>query len=359
MAEDLRILYVVPSISETSSPYNEQALPIALSGTADVSICTFYMAEIAVPKSIRLYDGNNTVRGFLKQLSKAKQESEKLDVIHTHSPQVAVLLLLARLWFFWRDITLVHTVHSSYANYKLRNRLFLVLVFLMFDEVVMVSYASLDSFPRWFRSLAVRRLSVIPNGIDLSRIDAAVESKIVTKSERFRVIVVGRLIPIKQPIQILLSFQALNSQTAELVFVGDGEYKSILEETIRANDLSNRVQLRGVIPRDQVYNEMRAAHVFVSFSTVEGLPIAVLEAMATRCQIILSDIPPHREIAKDTSIPLISPNDTRGLTSTIQHIMYRTVEEQQLAGSMHRQIVEERYGLEHMVKAYLKLYERR
>ena len=61
------------------------------------------------------------------------------------------------------------------------------------------------------------------------------------------------------------------------------------------------------------------ADVFVSTSHGEGLPVAVLEAMAAGCPVILSDIPPHRELAEEADfIPLVIPGDVEGFAAEIR-----------------------------------------
>ena len=64
-------------------------------------------------------------------------------------------------------------------------------------------------------------------------------------------------------------------------------------EALKRND---RVTMTGLIPRDEVFLRCASADVLVSTSHGEGLPVAVIEAMAAGCPVILSDIPPHREL---------------------------------------------------------------
>lgn len=50
--------------------------------------------------------------------------------------------------------------------------------------------------------------------------------------------------------------------------------------------------------RSNVVSWLQAADLFVSASRSEGMPLAVLEALSCGCPVLLSDIPPHREIAQ-------------------------------------------------------------
>lgn len=101
---------------------------------------------------------------------------------------------------------------------------------------------------------------------------------------------VGVLNNRKDPIKIIKSFKESKLENDYLlILVGNGE---LLEECrLLANEnilvLGNRTDIKDILCMSDV---------FVSASKAEGLPNAVLEAMACKLPVILSDIPPHREI---------------------------------------------------------------
>jgi glycosyltransferase involved in cell wall biosynthesis len=67
----------------------------------------------------------------------------------------------------------------------------------------------------------------------------------------------------------------------ELVIVGDGRYRPTLEELARQLGVAARVRFRGLLPAGAaVQSELDAADVFVLPSRTEGLPRAMIEAMA-------------------------------------------------------------------------------
>jgi glycosyltransferase involved in cell wall biosynthesis len=60
------------------------------------------------------------------------------------------------------------------------------------------------------------------------------------------------------------------------------------------------VRLAGWLPREKLYELFRGARGFIYPSTFEGFGLPVLEAMAAGVPVACSDIPPLREIARDT-----------------------------------------------------------
>ncbi len=111
------------------------------------------------------------------------------------------------------------------------------------------------------------------------------------------------------------------------------------------------------IPRDEVFARLARADLFISASRGDGLPVAVLEAMACRCPVILSDIEPHREIAGGADfIPLIEPDDTDGFAKEIRRFRSMSHSERSEVGLRCRRLAEERFGLTPMLKRYEKVY---
>lgn len=350
------VLRLVLSISETSAPHNQFAL--ALSNRYDITICSYFRANIPVPQSLTLFEGDGSLRGFFRAL-KAALDHKSYDIIHSHSPHVGFLFLVTSV-SMQRKTThpTVHTVHSSYPNYKFRNRLMLIPVFALFRRIVFCSHSSLESFPKFFRRLADDRACVVQNGVDLARIDRAIEnSPKRLQSEIFRVVTIGRLITIKRPMSVLHAFQRTGDQASELVFIGEGNLRGLLIAESEKLGLYKRAQITGLIKREAVYEHLAKADLFVSASSVEGLPVSVLEAMASRCPVILSDIPPHREIASGADfIPLIHPDDIEGMAREIERFRQMSSSERAEIGEKCRKIVEERFGLSTMHRRYEEIY---
>jgi len=351
-----KVLHLLVEASEEEFAYNE--LCLARASTHDMGVCTLLKSKVQVPETLRLYQGDGSVRGFLSCLRKALSDAT-YDVIHAHSPHVASLLLLSKL-VPPTSPPAVFTVQHSYTNSNLnaRNRLLDLLAFATFDRTVLVSEAARDSFPSIYRRLAGQRLCVVPHAADLARIDRTIKgSGDEALQSGFTVASVGRLIPIKNPETLLEAFLQERSPDATLVLIGEGQLAGSLTRRAREAEAVESVRLTGLMPRDDVYRSLWAADLFVSASLGEGMPVAVLEAMACRCPVALSDIPSHREIAADADfIPLFPPKDPNALARQISRFRQMSNAMRREIGRRCRELVEDRYSLSTIHGRYDAIY---
>lgn len=337
-----------------SAPLNQFSLPAV--NRQEITLCTFFPSGMSVPRSITLLEGDGTLSGFFRLLQTAVA-AKRYDIVHAHSPHMACLFLAAKLRWRGPAPASVCTVHSSYSNYGRRNRFLFLPVFATFHRIVCCGRPSLESFPGWYRRLAGRRLCAITNGVNLDRVDGAVAGRRGARHPDPLVVCVGRLIRVKNPFTVLEAFRQCGHPSARLVFVGDGESRGRLWEARDRLGLAGQVETTGLIPRDEVYPWLSGADLFVSASVGEGLPIAVLEAMACRCPVLLSDIPPHREIAGGADfIPLCPADDAAAFSRQIRRFLDMTASERAAIGEKCRRLVEDRFRLERMLDAYESLY---
>ncbi len=123
------------------------------------------------------------------------------------------------------------------------------------------------------------------------------------KQKRFTLISVNRLAKYKRNDLVI---NALPSNAAYKI-IGDGEEL----ENLRKISLGKKVRFLGNLSHDRVLKELGNADLFCLPSQVEGFGIATLEAMAAGLPFINSDIPVHREIAKESQAGLLFQNDLK------------------------------------------------
>ena len=106
----------------------------------------------------------------------------------------------------------------------------------------------------------------------------------------------------KAPILLLDAFRRASEVCPylRLDYVGDGELFSAAQQFVRAFEMADRVTLRGSQPADVVVELMRKADIFMQHSMTdpvtgdeEGLPVAILEAMATASPCCLPAMPEY------------------------------------------------------------------
>lgn len=354
----LRILRLLIAIRETSAPYNQFTLPLA--EEHDITLCAYFPSDVTPPAAVTVFEGDGSLRGFFRVLGAALDAGE-YDVVHAHSPHVALFFLLATLFDRRAAGRSVVTVHDSYQNLRLRNRLLFLPVFAGFRRVVCCGRASFESFPALYRWLAGDRMTAVQNGLDIPRVDriAASVDPSASREPGYTVVAISRLVEIKNPSTLLTAFRLSADRTSRLLYIGDGPLRERLEEESRSGGLSDRIELTGLIPRERVFEHLLGADLFVSTSYGEGLPVAVLEAMACGCPVVLSDIPPHREIAEGVDfIPLVEPDDATEFARQVVRFREMPAADRRAVGRDCRALVEDRFSMKAMHAGYEEVYAR-
>lgn len=355
-ARIFNVLRIVPTIDACSAPYNQFSL--ALANRQNITICTYFRPNITVFKHIRLISGDGTVTGFFRAL-KSALDTSKYDVIHVHVPSDGFLFIVASLLMGPKLLrSSICTVHNVYTGFNLKNRFLLAWVFIFFRRITSCGLASYESFPRFFKWLGGKRFNAIQNGVDIDRVDRAIgENGLRPSNNPFTTVAIGRLIELKNPDVLLNAFCQSKDRESQLIYIGQGQLQSSLVAASSKLGVEERVKMTGLIPREAVYDHLVAADLFVSASRIEGLPLAVLEAMACRCPVILSDIPAHREIAAGVDfIPLIQANDVIGFAREIERFNQMTAAERAAIGKSCRKLVEERFSQTAMHEKYAQIY---
>ena len=141
----------------------------------------------------------------------------------------------------------------------------------------------------------------------------------IDRSEDLQLVSVGNLRILKNHETVLRALAQAKSKDVRLTVISDGPDGAALEQYCSELGIADRVLWTGRISREQTLKHLWRANAFVSMSRGEGLPVAVLEAMSCHCPVVLSDIPPHREIrgTRNDLIPLFEPGDHRELAKAI------------------------------------------
>jgi len=139
--------------------------------------------------------------------------------------------------------------------------------------------------------------------------------------EGFRVLLFSaKLQPRKRPQDVLRAFSSVEGVDCFLVFAGDGPLRKELEAEAEALGVSKRVLFLGFVNQTHLPQLYRAADMFVLPSQWDGCPLAVCEAMACGCPVVLSDAIPGRfELVRHGKTGFIYPcGDIDALTRILR-----------------------------------------
>jgi glycosyltransferase involved in cell wall biosynthesis len=284
------------------------------------------------------------------------------DVIHTHHPHSGFYakLIAARL-----NKPIVHTEHNNHDGFTRKGRIANGLTNPLADTVACVSESVRQSFFRWERALLNdSTVSVVPNGVDLDRLNAAADRSWsvhdVTEIDREAILVgsAGMLTEQKAHDVLIEGVDRANKQSdcpIELVISGDGELREDLETQIQRADHSDRLHLLGFLDeREQVYAMMDELDIYTMPSRWEGFCVAALEGLALGNAGLFSNIPeftePFGEVARfhDVDDPADLATELLELAGDKELRRDLSVEAQEL--------VREQYTLERTTQRYIEQY---
>ncbi|MFN5195632.1 MAG: glycosyltransferase family 4 protein [Cyanobacteriota bacterium] len=228
-----------------------------------------------------------------------------------------------------------------------------------FDRVVVFSELQAEVLER----LGVRaeRLAVIPNGVDtdLWRPAAGPCPELIDLRRRFagrRVFLyMGRLATEKNVEALLRAWRLVRPAGCLLVIVGDGPQRSVLQQVTGDDD---NVLWWGYEPSQQRRLALlQHAEVFLLPSLVEGLSLALLEAMACGAACVATDAGADGEVLAGGAGIVIS---TQGVTTQLRTLLPVLRDQPVLTAELGRRArrrVQERYTLTRNIDALEQLYD--
>lgn len=131
-----------------------------------------------------------------------------------------------------------------------------------------------------------QRSVVISNPIDIT-----VFPRKTNEIKKKKIVSVGRLVPQKNHEMLVNVFSKISEDYPEysLIIYGEGRERNSLQKLIDVHDLSSKVILAGV--KEDVLRQINDAELFVMSSNFEGLPNALIEAMALGIPVISTNCP--------------------------------------------------------------------
>ncbi len=164
---------------------------------------------------------------------------------------------------------------------------------------------------------------------------------------RFEMLTVGQLAPAKAPLLLLAAIRRLvaNATAAghadfRLRWVGGGPLRSEVEAYVAAHGLQAYVQLEGNCSQDRVRELYRETDLFVLPSKAEGIPVVLMEAMATEIPCVATRITGIPELIRHGEEGWLVPSgDEAQLAEAIAYLRDRPELRERLGQAGRRRVI--------------------
>jgi glycosyltransferase involved in cell wall biosynthesis len=217
-----------------------------------------------------------------------------------------------------RIVSSLQTRNTDYPQWKR----WLVRRTMHLADAVLINSQSMRDFAISEEGAEPNRIHYIPNGVAVERYSnpldrAALRAEFGLPENQCLLGSVGRLIPQKGFDILLPAIAQLPRQDIHLLIVGIGSQEESLRAQAMNLGIQHRVHFAGY--RRDVPRLLGALDLYVHASRFEGMPIALLEAMAAGCPVVASAVDGNREVVEDGVHGWLVPSEnSQALAHAIQ-----------------------------------------
>ncbi|MEO1529726.1 MAG: glycosyltransferase [Planctomycetota bacterium] len=295
-------------------------------------------------------------------------KSRNLEVIHAHQYTPFFYAALARLRHRAKA-KVIFTEHGRHypdiVSWKRRwaNRLLLQ----RYADITTAccdfsteALKNIEGFPKAF---------TLPNGVDLRELPArggqaeqeALRRKLELDIERPYAACIARFHPVKDHATLIRAWHHVHESlpAAKLLLVGDGPERQNLESLVRElseqrKSFSNSIEFLGV--RNDVGEILRAVDVFSLTSVSEAASLTLLEAMASECASVVTDVGGNGEHLREGMDGYLVPRGDHGALASRLGELLASGDRSREMGKSAREQVQAKFNLPDAVSSYLKYF---
>jgi colanic acid/amylovoran biosynthesis glycosyltransferase len=279
-------------------------------------------------------------------------KKEEINHIHVHfgNPAATVALLAEKLGTIEFSMSIhgpdeFYNVEANNLEEKIKRAKF----------VRCISYFSQSQLMRLSQPENWSKFHIVRCGLRADEFKA-VEKKSIGSN----ILCVGRLCPSKGQIILLEAIKLMKErgQNFKLTLIGGGENLELIKRKVEEYKLSNEVVVTGPVGHDRVREELANTDVFVLPSFAEGIPVALMEAMAMKIPVITTCITGIPELI-DNRVDgfLTEPSNINQLADTISEV----IENYDSIGELRNRAAEKvknKYDVEKNTRGLAEIFKR-
>jgi glycosyltransferase involved in cell wall biosynthesis len=287
-----------------------------------------------------------------------RDQLRRADFFRTNQISGAYAAIWARLWY--RKILIVRQGYSLaefWARDSLLRRVFTPLCHL-YEQAIQRAGNSLIVTTDEMRRYAVTRagccpnnVHVIPNYVADNFFSYPVPRRSLQHHERVNAGFIGRLVEQKN-LQALV--EACSGLPINLELIGDGSQRAILQKLAQEHGVT--LSLRGTLPNEELAEALGSWDLFVFPSLYEGLPKALIEAMASGIPIIAAKSPGVHTMFDGCAADILVEPSVTGLRDGLKRFLSMGADERHKIGRAMQNRATELYSLIEVIKREEAVY---
>ncbi|MDI9245585.1 glycosyltransferase family 4 protein [Marinobacter sp. CHS3-4] len=351
---------VVLELLKNSFEFDIESSLLVIKDPEDAETELYRAAKTSGITVTELECGAFPTRSVLKEL-KQICTFDSIDLVHCHGYKEDILIWLAGIQLpkvatnhLWKRTNSKLWIYSLIDAVSLRS----------FNHIIAVS----SQIQRDMNRLGIpnSKMSLILNGIDVESISSSatdlkyIGTSLGIKENTVVIASLSSLTP-EKGIDVLLNaignirkMPEISELSYKVLVIGDGPERERLEVMIADLQLNEFVTMVG--HRSDARELLKLVDIFVLPSRNEGLPISLLEAMASNCGVIATDV---GEVSSVITEPnhgvLVKANDVEGISLAISDFL-KDHEKLELFKSNSYQRVKEKFSAFEMTRQYCEIY---
>ena len=350
----------VMHVRSTLGLYGAEKVLLNIAGSSNSKNISFFLIEGVTKQSSKLrkklFSQHNKVESYQSNskldfniVSNIKRcvRYNNIEIIHTHDYKS---LVLASLAMFFSEVKIVHHIHGSLGNTRSEKIYALIEKIFMLRANCIITVSNEQRLCLKQNILITSKVQQINNGTPLS--DSVHKSKI--ERSFLSLIMVARFTPEKNHKMAFDTIRDLirAGVNIELKLLGDGETMLDMIDYVKAIKISEHVEFLGF--QDNVDYYIKKSDALLITSKTEGLPMAMLEAMASGVAIISTPVGEIPNIIQASCGGFIAKSQSE-LLDTLSKL-YRQPEELLDAGEKAKIYLEQHLSVTAQVKNLNQIY---
>lgn len=356
----MRVLMTAPNLDDTKQVGGIITVVNTIISVAKVDIDVFVRSPAP---------GEKGAFGKMKWLSKIFTfyklcRSGRYTLIHVHTAMNTSALVRDFTWVFLGKLSgvkiLLHLHGGKYLFQKAPTAISKVIhsMFVKSSAIVVLSEKEKEAVLRLYGVAAP--VNVLENAIDISHLAEKQTRKKGMPEKFLRLIFIGRITESKGIDDIIKGVISFNDSTTNFTFdlYGEGELSGVMQQAL-SPALKERFRYHGIISGNAKWDALEQADVFLLPSRYgEGLPMALLEAMALGKIVITTDDASIGLVVKNGVNGFIvnkySPEDISKMLTVVQNF---TVEEHNAMSEAAKTTIKNSYSADKYIMKLESIYE--